>query len=32
MDLNEDGMHFVLCPKQGIYFRIFVFKDKKILK
>lgn len=32
MDLNEDGMHFVFCPKQGMYFRIFVLKDKKILK
>ena len=23
MALKQDGVHFVLCPEQGMYFRIF---------
>ena len=32
MALNQENMHFVLCPKQGMYFRIFCPKGDQGFK
>ena len=32
MALNQESTHFVLCPKQGMYFRIFCPKGDQGFK
>ena len=32
MALNQESTHFVLCPKQGMYFRIFVLRGIRVSK